>query len=162
MQFGASNPHISGGSVMSDSSVPGKSVVANRAMQARPPVSELIGFEVSEVGEGRTVVVLQADTKHFNPMSTVHGGILCDIADAAMGIAFASTLVPGESFTTIELKINFLRPVRKAQLRAEGRVIQRGRTVGYVECDITDEKGKLIAKSNSTCLVLRGEQAAGR
>jgi uncharacterized protein (TIGR00369 family) len=147
---------------MPDSVVPGKSVVAKSAMQARPPVSELIGFELSEAGEGRTVVVLQADTKHFNPMGTVHGGILCDIADAAMGIAFASTLAPGESFTTIELKINFLRPVRKAQLRAEGRVIQRGRTVGYVECDITDENGRLIAKSNSTCLVLRGEQAAGR
>ena len=147
---------------MPDSVVPGKSVVANSAMQARPPVSELIGFELSEAGEGRTVVVLQADTKHFNPMGTVHGGILCDIADAAMGIAFASTLAPGESFTTIELKINFLQPVRKAQLRAEGRVIQRGRTVGYVECDITDENGRLIAKSNSTCLVLRGEQAAGR
>ncbi len=147
---------------MPDSAVPGKSVVANSAMQARPPVSELIGFELSEAGEGRTVVVLQADTKHFNPMGTVHGGILCDIADAAMGIAFASTLAPGESFTTIELKINFLRPVRKAQLRAAGRVIQRGRTVGYVECDITDENGRLIAKSNSTCFVLRGEQAAGR
>jgi uncharacterized protein (TIGR00369 family) len=147
---------------MPDSVVPGKSVVAKSAMQARPPVSELIGFELSEAGEGRTVVVLQADTKHFNPMGTVHGGILCDIADAAMGIAFASTLAPGESFTTIELKINFLRPVRKVQLRAEGRVIQRGRTVGYVECDITDENGRLIAKSNSTCLVLRGEQAAGR
>ena len=95
-------------------------------------------------------------------MGTVHGGILCDIADAAMGIAFATTLSPGESFTTVELKINFLRPVRQAQLRAAGRVVQRGRTIGYVECEITDETGKLVAKSNSTCLVLRGDQAAGR
>ena len=147
---------------MSDSVVPGKSMLAHGAMQVRPPVSELIGFEVSEADKGRTVVVLQADTKHFNPMGTVHGGILCDIADAAMGIAFASTLSPGESFTTVELKINFLRPVRQARLHAEGRVVQRGRTIGYVECDITDENGRLIAKSNSTCLVLRGEQAAGR
>jgi uncharacterized protein (TIGR00369 family) len=95
-------------------------------------------------------------------MGTVHGGILCDIADAAMGIAFATTLSPGESFTTVELKINFLRPVRQILLRAEGRVIQRGRTIGYVECEVTDESGKLVAKSNSTCLVLRGDQAAGR
>jgi uncharacterized protein (TIGR00369 family) len=95
-------------------------------------------------------------------MGTVHGGILCDIADAAMGIAFATTLAPGESFTTVELKINFLRPVRQAQLRATGRVFQRGRTIGYVECEISDEHGKLVAKSNSTCLVLRGDQAAGR
>jgi uncharacterized protein (TIGR00369 family) len=133
--------------------------VSNRV---RPPVSELIGFELSESGEGRAVVLLEASEKHFNPMGTIHGGVLCDIADAAMGIAFASTLASRESFTTIELKINFLRPVRIAKLRAEGRVVQRGRTVGYVECEITDENGKLVAKSNSTCLVLRGDQAAGR
>jgi len=79
-----------------------------------------------------------------------------------MGVAFASTLAPGESFTTVELKINYLRPVREAKLRAEGRVVERGRTIGYVECEVTDENGKLVAKSNSTCLVLRGEQAVGR
>ena len=147
---------------MPDPAVPEKSATPHAALQARPPVSELIGFEVSEVNAGRVVVVLQAGTRHFNPMGTVHGGILCDIADAAMGIAFVTTLSPGESFTTVELKINFLRPVRQTQLRAEGRVVQRGRTVGYVECEITDESGKLVAKSNSTCLVLRGDQAAGR
>jgi uncharacterized protein (TIGR00369 family) len=147
---------------MSDSTISGQPASSHRATQSRPPVSELIGFEVTEVGEGRTVIVLPTAAKHFNPMGTVHGGILCDIADAAMGIAFASMLAPGESFTTVELKINFLRPVREAHLRAEGRVVQRGRTVGYVECEITDENGKLVARSNSTCLVLRGEQAAGR
>jgi uncharacterized protein (TIGR00369 family) len=133
--------------------------VSNRI---KPPVAELIGFELSESGDGRAVVLLEAGERHFNPMGTMHGGILCDIADAAMGIAFASTLASAESFTTVELKINFLRPVRIGKLRAEGRVIQRGRTVGYVECEITDENGKLIAKSNSTCLVLRGDQASGR
>lgn len=147
---------------MPDSTVPDKSATLHAALQLRPPISELIGFAVSEASEGRVVVVLEAGTRHFNPMGTVHGGILCDIADAAMGIAFATTLAPGESFTTVELKINFLRPVRQAQLRAEGRVVQRGRTIGYVECEITDENGKLVAKSNSTCLVLRGDQAAGR
>jgi uncharacterized protein (TIGR00369 family) len=147
---------------MPDPAVPDKPATLHAALQLRPPISELIGFEVSEASEGRVVVVLEAGTRHFNPMGTVHGGILCDIADAAMGIAFATTLAPGESFTTVELKINFLRPVRQAQLRAEGRVVQRGRTIGYVECEITDENGKLVAKSNSTCLVLRGDQAAGR
>ena len=147
---------------MPDPADPDKSATRHSALQIRPPISELIGFEVSEASEGRAVVVLEAGTRHFNPMGTVHGGILCDIADAAMGIAFATTLSPGESFTTVELKINFLRPVRQAQLRAEGHVVQRGRTIGYVECEITDENGKLVAKSNSTCLVLRGDQAAGR
>ena len=147
---------------MPDPAVPEKSATLHAALQTRPPVSELIGFEIGEASEGRVVVVLQAGTRHFNPMGTVHGGILCDIADAAMGIAFAATLAPGESFTSVELKINFLRPVRQTLLRAAGRVVQRGRTIGYVECEITDENGKLVAKSNSTCLVLRGDQAAGR
>lgn len=124
--------------------------------------ARLIGFEVPESGGGRALVTLQAGPQHTNPMGTIHGGILCDIADAAMGIAFASTLEVGESFTTVELKINFIRPVREARLRAEGKVAHRGRTIGYVECDVVDENGKLIAKSNSTCLVLRGTQAAGR
>jgi uncharacterized protein (TIGR00369 family) len=147
---------------MSDPAVAGESTLFQRMMQRRPPVGELIGFEVAEAGNGRTVIALQAGQQHLNPMGTLHGGILCDIADAAMGFAFASTLAPGESFTTVELKINFLRPVRQGHLRAEGRVVQRGRAIGYVECEVSDENGKLIAKSNSTCLVLRGEQAAGR
>jgi uncharacterized protein (TIGR00369 family) len=126
------------------------------------PAARLIGFEVPESGNGRALVTLRAGPQHANPMGTIHGGILCDIADAAMGIAFASTLAPGESFTTVELKINFLRPVREAKLRAEGRVAHRGRTIGYAECEVVDENGKLIAKSTSTCLVLRGEKAAGR
>lgn len=130
--------------------------------ERRPPVADLIGFDVRVAGEGRAIATLQAGPQHANPMGTLHGGILCDIADAAMGYAFASTLAPGESFTTLELKIHFFRPVWTAELRAEGHVSQRGRTIGYVECDITDENGRVIAKSSSTCLVLRAEQAAGR
>jgi uncharacterized protein (TIGR00369 family) len=147
---------------MSDSAPAAETTLFERMMKHRAPVGDLIGFEVQEAGNGRTVVTLQSGPQHFNPMGTLHGGILCDIADTAMGVAFASTLAPGESFTTVELKINYLRPVREAKLRAEGRVVQRGRTIGYVECEVTDENGKLIAKSNSTCLVLRGEQAIGR
>jgi len=74
--------------------------------------------------------MLAAGPQHANPMGTLHGGILCDIADAAMGMAFASTLAPEESFTTVELKVNFFRPIWQAQLRAEGTVVQRGRTIG--------------------------------
>jgi uncharacterized protein (TIGR00369 family) len=92
-------------------------------------------------------------------MGTLHGGILCDIADAAMGLAFASTLTPEESLTTVELKINFFRPVWQARLRAEGTVVRRGQTMGYVECTITDEENRLVAKAASTCMVLRGQKA---
>src|SRR3981081_4767668 len=89
------------------------------------PVARLIGFEAKEIADGRAVVTLTAGQQHANPMGTLHGGILCDIADAAMGMAFASTLAPDESFTTVELKINFCRTVRGARLRAAGEVGHR-------------------------------------
>jgi len=117
----------------------------------------------SQRGRARPVVVeLRADERHANPMGTVHGGILCDIADMAMGIAYASTLSEDETFTTLELKINFLRPVWKSTLRAEGKVVQTGKTVGLVACDITDEQGHLVARASSTCMTLRGAAAHGR
>jgi uncharacterized protein (TIGR00369 family) len=71
-------------------------------------------------------------------MGALHGGVLCDIADAAMGIAYASTLAEGETFATVELKINFLKPVWTAKLRAIGRIVTRGNILGFVECDITE------------------------
>jgi uncharacterized protein (TIGR00369 family) len=126
------------------------------------PVGRLIGFEVTEVSNGMAMVTLTTASRHANPMGTLHGGILCDIADAAMGIAFASTLGPDESFTTVELKINFFRPVWESTLKAAGKVVRRGGTVGYVECEITDEQERLVAKAASTCLVLKGEAAKGR
>jgi len=127
-----------------------------------PPVARLIGFRLTSVRHGEAVVELEASDNHANPMGTLHGGILCDIADAAMGIAFASTLEDGESFTTLELKINFLRPVWKEKLQAVGKVVKRGKAVGLVECEVLNSKGALVAKSSSTCMVLRGEEARGR
>jgi len=79
-----------------------------------------------------------------------------------MGIAYASTLVEGETFTTLELKINFLKPVWNARLRAEARIVKRGKTVGMVECDVVDEGGSLVARASSTCLTLSGKMADGR
>jgi uncharacterized protein (TIGR00369 family) len=125
-------------------------------------IARLIGFEARDIGDGRATVTLAAGPQHANPMGTLHGGILCDIADAAMGIAFASTLADGESFTTIELKINFFRPVWEAQLKAEAKVLRRGSKIGYIECEITDESARLVAKAASTCMVLSGEHAKGR
>jgi uncharacterized protein (TIGR00369 family) len=147
---------------MSTQEIPLQPDFRQRAKTNDVAVARLIGFEVKEIGDGRAVVVLEAGPQHANPMGTLHGGILCDIADAAMGIAFASTLAADESFTTVELKINFFRPVWRAQLRAEGAVVQRGRTVGYVECTISDEENRVVAKAASTCMVLRGQKAAGR
>ena len=104
------------------------------------------------MGEARAELLLQR--RHVGPGGTVHGGILCDLADAAMGIAFVSTLRDGPSATTVELKINFLRPVWKGRLFALARVVQRGRRLGFVECEVSDEAGRLIAKASSTCMVL--------
>lgn len=127
-----------------------------------PPIAQLIGFELASWGDGQAVFELDADERHSNPMGTLHGGILCDIADAAMGMAFASTLAEDESFTTLELRINFMRPFWTGRLRATGRVVDRGRSVGLTECDVVDDRGRLIARASSTCMVLRGEMASGR
>ena len=129
---------------------------------AQPPVANLIGFRLVDVGKGRATVEFEAGKQHANPMGTLHGGVLCDIADAAMGVAYASNLGEGESFTTLELKINFLKPVWNAKLTAEANVVKNGRTVGLVECDVFDEKRSLVARASSTCLTLRGGDAAGR
>lgn len=127
-----------------------------------PPIANLIGFKLTTIESGKAVIELEADEKHSNPMGTLHGGVLCDICDAAMGMAYASRLNEGESFTTLELKINFLKPVWKAKLRAEGSVVNGGKTVGLVMCDVFDEERRLVARASSTCMTLRGEQAEGR
>ena len=127
-----------------------------------PPIAQLIGFKMVSVEEGEAVVEFEATERHSNPMGTLHGGVLCDIADAAMGMAYASTLGPGETFTTLELKINFLKPIWTGKLRAIDRVVKRGGTVGLVECDVLDEDGQLTARASSTCMTLKGRQAKGR
>jgi len=127
-----------------------------------PPIARLIGFAPTEVEPGRAVIAFEAGPQHANPMGTLHGGVLCDIADAAMGIAYAATLAEGETFATLELKINFLKPVWTGRLTATGRVVRAGRTVGLVECDVVDDKDHLVARASSTCMTLRGAQAEGR
>ena len=126
-----------------------------------PPVGRLLALVLKEVEPGRAVFEMEADERHHNPMGTLHGGIFCDLADAAMGFAYAATLGEGEAFTTIELKINFLRAVRKTTLTAEARVVKAGSTVGYVECDVQDQTGRLVARAASTCIELNPERRSG-
>jgi len=128
-----------------------------------PPIARTIGFSMTAMGDGEATFEMETDpARHGNPMGTVHGGILCDLADGAMGMAFASTLADGESFTTLELKINYLKPVWRTHLVAHARVVKRGREVGLIECDVRDGDDALVARLSSTCMVLRGERAAGR
>ncbi|HZV07050.1 MAG TPA: PaaI family thioesterase [Gemmataceae bacterium] len=120
-----------------------------------PPISRLLGFVLKVIEPGHAIFEMEADDRHHNPMGTLHGGIYCDLADAAMGYAYAATLIEGETFTTVELKINFFRPVKKGRMIAEARVVRAGTNLGYVECDVKDGEGRLLARAASTCMKLR-------
>lgn len=128
-----------------------------------PPVARHLGMRLVELEEGRTLFELDVDPeKHANPMGTVQGGVLVALADGAMGVAYATALEEGESFTTLEIKMNYLKPVWSGNLKAVGTVVKAGRTIGLTECRITDEGGSLVAFATSTCMTLRGESAQGR
>lgn len=130
-----------------------RQIIAGEAPRAA--VSELIGMEMVDVGEGTATFELVAGPQHWSPPGNLHGGILCDLADAAMGCANATRLGPGEAFTTVELKINFLKPVWEGRLRAVGSVVKAGRTIALTDCRVTDEDGSLVAYATSTCMTLR-------
>jgi uncharacterized protein (TIGR00369 family) len=128
-----------------------------------PPIASTLGLVLvsAEPGEAVSQMVVKPQ-RHANPMGTVHGGVLVSLADLAMGAAYGGTLQDGESFTTLEISTNFLRPVWSGTLTATARVVHGGRNIGVVGCDVTDEKGRLVARAKSTCMTLRGEQASGR
>lgn len=118
------------------------------------PVSKLIGFHVHPGEVGESTVELDCGQHHHNPMGRVHGGVVSALADAAMGIAFGRTLLDDEDFSTIEMKVSFLRPVISGRVVANARVLERGLRVGFVECEITNAKGKRVAKASCTCTIL--------
>ncbi|MDH4246802.1 MAG: PaaI family thioesterase [Deltaproteobacteria bacterium] len=128
----------------------------------RPPVAKLLDFQAAVPEPDQAVVTLRVDERLHSPMGTLHGGILCDIADSAMGIAFSTGLGEGESFATLELKLNFFKPVFQGILTAEAKVLRRGTTVGMILCTIYDEKRSLVAHANSSVMILRGEKAENR
>ena len=143
---------------------PGSNVARFRTLLKEgwsPPVARLVGFRLTEIETDRAVIEMRAGPQHANPMGTLHGGILCDMADAAMGMAYASGIPASRSFTTIELKINFLRPIWSGPLRAEGTIVRRGRTVGLVQCRITDVEGQMVAYATSTCMTIGGADHDG-
>jgi uncharacterized protein (TIGR00369 family) len=118
-----------------------------------PPIADFIGLRLVSAGSGSSVVEVNVDRRHHNPIGTVHGGIFADLADAAMGTALATLLAEGETFTTTDLAIHFLAPVREGQLRARADVIRRGCRAAYVECDVETEEGSLVARAHSTLLL---------
>jgi uncharacterized protein (TIGR00369 family) len=133
-----------------------------RGEVAVPAIATLVGFTLTRIDLGQSVFVMEAGPQHANPMGTLHGGVVCDISDAAMGTAMATTLEDDESFTTLDLTAKYFKPIWRARLTATATVVKRTRTLGLIECDVRDDAGSLVAKVFSTCMVLRGERAKGR
>lgn len=123
--------------------------------QPNPPISETLGFHLAEVDPGRAVFTCVPEFHHYNPIGTVHGGLAATLLDSALGCAIFSTLKRGDTWTTLELKLNFVRAMSKdtGLVRAEGRIIHRGRTVATSEGDLKDASGKLYAHATTTCMI---------
>ena len=130
-----------------------------RAMAARelppPPIAALMGFDIEEVGEGRAVFTVEPREYHYNPIGVVHGGLAATLLDSAMGCAVHSMLPEGRAYTTLELKVNFVRALRgdMGLVRAIGKVIHLGGKIATAEGSILDAAGKLYAHGTSTCLL---------
>jgi uncharacterized protein (TIGR00369 family) len=117
------------------------------------PITTLLGVRPVALGEGEARVELTASERLHNAMGTVHGGILCDLADVAMGAALATVTADGESFTTLQLQMSYFLPVVDGRLGAHARVIRRGRGTAHLECDLQDSEDRLVARATSVCAI---------
>jgi len=120
-----------------------------------PPIAATLGMKLVKYGEGKATMAMVVGKEFHNPLGTLHGGIMTDLADAAMGIATVSTLAEEESFTTLELKMNFLRPVKSGRITAEGTVVHRGGTIALAEAVVRNVEGKVVARGTATQMILR-------
>ena len=120
-----------------------------------PPIAKTLGIKLVEAHDGVAVATMQVDERFHNPMGTIHGGIMTDLADLSLGVAVATLLEDGESFTTLQLNVNFLRPVFQTELRAEAKVVHRGRTIALVETIVKKAEGKEVARATATQYILR-------
>lgn len=120
-----------------------------------PPMAVTLGFRLAEAVQGRVVFEGVPEFRHYNPIGSVHGGFAATLLDSALGCSIFSTLAKGETWTTLELKLNFVRGLTKdtGPVRAEGRVIHRGRSVATSEGDLHDRSGKLYAHATTTCMI---------
>ncbi len=121
-----------------------------------PPLAALLGYRIAEVDIGRTVFELEPAEYHFNPFALVHGGIASTLLDTAMTSAIVTTLAAGFSCSTLEMKVNFVRPMtdKTGPVRCEGKVIHVGKRIATAEGKIVDGNGKLYAHGVTTCMVL--------
>lgn len=123
-------------------------------------ISRLLGFRIVEVGEASAVIEVEVDAMvHGNQQGSVHGGFLCELADAAIGTAHSTLMQPQESFVSVDLRTVFLRPVWRARLRAHAHAVHRGRTLSHYQCEITRDDGKPVALVTSAVMTLRATRA---
>jgi uncharacterized protein (TIGR00369 family) len=120
-----------------------------------PPISGLMAMTAVSVGEGTVEFRCSPDESAYNPIGVVHGGLVCTLLDSVAGCAVHSTLPAGMGYTSLEIKVSYLRPVRhgEGELTATGRVTKPGRRAAFVEGEVRDERGRLVATASSTCLV---------
>lgn len=125
-----------------------------KAGAIRAPIQETLDFRLDDVGEGWAIWTLIPDEYQYNPVGQVHGGVISTLLDTAMGVALWTTLPRGAFGSTIELKVNFVRPVTRetGPVRCEAKVIHSGRSIGTAEGRVTDQAGKLLAHGSTTCM----------
>jgi uncharacterized protein (TIGR00369 family) len=123
------------------------------------PIGRHLGFRLVEAGKGKVALAGNPDERSYNYIDTVHGGWTAAILDTAMALAALSQLGADQTFTTIDIRINYLRGItlETGEVRAEGRVIHGGRRLAYCEADLRDRAGKLLAHGTGTCLILPRE-----
>lgn len=127
------------------------------------PIGQTLGFRLVEAERGRVVLAGDPDERSYNLIGTVHGGWAASILDTALALSVLSTLSPEQSFTTVDIRINYLRPLTRetGTVRAEGRVVQAGRRLAYSEAHLTDANGKVVCHGTGSCLIVPREAAAG-
>ena len=121
----------------------------------QPPISELLGFRLISAEQGHAVFEGTPEYRHYNPIGVVHGGFAATLLDSAVACSVQSTLAKGETYTTLELKLNLVRALTKdtGPVRAEGRIIHRGRTTATADGQLRDREGKLYAHASTTCMI---------
>lgn len=118
-------------------------------------IGHQLGFELTEAEEGRVVFAATPTEASYNPLGSVHGGYIATLLDSALGCAVHTTLKPRLGYTTLELKINYLRPLSTAvgRIKAEGIVVRSGKRAAFAEGKVTDAAGRVYATASTTCLV---------
>lgn len=120
------------------------------------PIGETLGFRITEAEKGRVVLVGNPDKRSYNLIGSVHGGWAASILDSALALSTLSYLEADQGFTTVDIRINYLRPltIETGEVRAEGRVLQSGRRLAYCEAKLTDRAGNLLCHGTGSCLIL--------